>query len=692
MANAYTLLFPPNKAALLPFPPGCKVTLGKVGDRHAVVDAIVLGAFIDLSPKSNRESQYNIVLAEGDDDTCTRLVASESNLSFAPGCSVQALSPIEEHVWYDGFVVSSYWNHSKTPYYSVKLVGSGEILHALSASSIKYLQTSAISNCIVAEKFHQAASSCGLNLEPAMKEEGDQVLVATGANSSNENESRTICASDSLTASSSQATCVNLPGLEESASPTELDVPSSLEMASVTTYRITTVPTAPVSTSTPPKSTCQDVAPEMPRPPSSQHLQPLVESSPEKSTATTAASDISIESTKIVPDASWPASTELEEEGESDAGAVDSEGSTGTAEDLRISENGSADEMAMACTNGLHGLQELSTSPSMHQGEGPAPAFLQETPSIFNGGTKASSGDEGAVEEGQNDFSMASPSEQSMKQEEQGGESNGRLQIEDQRRQPQPQPCRDGEIVNDHHVEKLYLPSWIDTGRLLQFCSSRIQQIGTETSTTIDISSDDGEDEEIEPGEIVDRHGGSSFICVRANSIGSRIMEACRSVEDLLFDFVPESLRVPLHYDIAAYHEHGLVDASRMTTPPIISIDWSKSNWLGIISINYTKAKSLGVLDWSIRIAGVLLGIHGCRHRELLRKFPRCRISVVIRDCRGFPHVSVEAFERGVLVAALEYIEGLVTGALFREACDTNKGIWDVKDSALTTQWGDTSF
>ena len=141
------LVFPPAKAAKLPFPPGCSVSFvgsSSGGATAAAADAIVQSAFINLS-SADRTTHYEI-LSQDRTITNTTVVVSEGQLRYGIDCPVQILSPA--HGAGDsplpGIIISRPYG-GDPPMYSAEIVAGGrrgEVLHSLTGLSIRYRHSS----------------------------------------------------------------------------------------------------------------------------------------------------------------------------------------------------------------------------------------------------------------------------------------------------------------------------------------------------------------------------------------------------------------------------------------------------------------------------------------------------------------------------------------------------------------------
>lgn len=216
----------------------------------------------------------------------------------------------------------------------------------------------------------------------------------------------------------------------------------------------------------------------------------------------------------------------------------------------------------------------------------------------------------------------------------------------------------------EQHVERLRIPSFIDVN-VLRRQSWKLKQLGDETRTAVEI-------EIVEEGQIFDgcHHAdGAVYITVTgAEDSWSDVPSCCWGVEDMLYESLPDCLRRPLLFDIMVLGRHGIFDASRVpwegrtpgtTNPLIVYVERGPDfirpkTWLGITSIPFND---IGGGDWRDSVYSLLLGSRGRKHQELLRKFAGSRISVVLREC-AFPHVSIEAYSKETLIAAMYHIRG----------------------------------
>ena len=216
----------------------------------------------------------------------------------------------------------------------------------------------------------------------------------------------------------------------------------------------------------------------------------------------------------------------------------------------------------------------------------------------------------------------------------------------------------------EQHVERLRIPSFIDVN-VLRRQSWKLKQLGDETRTAVEI-------EIVEEGQIFDgcHHAdGAVYITVTgAEDSWSDVPSCCWGVEDMLYESLPDCLRRPLLFDIMVLGRHGIFDASRVpwegrtpgtTNPLIVYVERGPDfirpkTWLGITSIPFND---IGGGDWRDSVYSLLLGPRGRKHQELLRKFAGSRISVVLREC-AFPHVSIEAYSKETLIAAMYHIRG----------------------------------
>ena len=217
----------------------------------------------------------------------------------------------------------------------------------------------------------------------------------------------------------------------------------------------------------------------------------------------------------------------------------------------------------------------------------------------------------------------------------------------------------------ERHVERLRIPSFIDADSLRRQ-SWKLKQLGDETRTAVEI-------EIVEEGQIFDgRHhaDGAVYITVTgAEGSWSDVPRCCWGVEDMLYESLPDSLRRPLLFDIMVLGKYGIFDASRVpwegcvpgTTDPLIVYvergpDFIRpKTWLGIVGIPFND---IAGGDWRDSVYSVLLGYRGRKHQDLLRKFAGSRISVVLRDCQDFPHISIEAYSKETLISAMYHIRG----------------------------------
>jgi hypothetical protein len=163
---------------------------------------------------------------------------------------------------------------------------------------------------------------------------------------------------------------------------------------------------------------------------------------------------------------------------------------------------------------------------------------------------------------------------------------------------------------------------------------------------------------------------GAVYITVTgAEGSWSDVPRCCWGVEDMMYESLPDCLRRPLLFDIMVWQTHGIADASRVpwegrtpgTTDPLIVYvergpDFIRpKTWLGIVSI---QSNDIGGGDWRDSVHSLLLGHRGRKHQELLRKFSGSRISVNLHSCQDFPHVSIEAYSKETLTAAMHHIRG----------------------------------
>ncbi len=149
------LVFPPAKAAKLPFPPGCSVSF--VGTA-AAADAIVQSAFINLSC-ADRTTHYEV---RGTNTTNTTVV-SEGQLRYGIDCPVQILSPA--HGAGDsplpGIIISRPYG-GDPPMYSAEIVAGnrrGEVLHSLTRLSIRYRHCEMLGGKVVGGKMLQMSGA-----------------------------------------------------------------------------------------------------------------------------------------------------------------------------------------------------------------------------------------------------------------------------------------------------------------------------------------------------------------------------------------------------------------------------------------------------------------------------------------------------------------------------------------------------
>ena len=139
------LVFPPAKAAKLPFPPGCSVSFvgsSSAGATAAAADAIVQSAFINLS-SADRTTHYEI-LSQDRTITNTTVVVSEGQLRYGIDCPVQILSPAHGGAGDSGIIISRPYG-GDPPMYSAEIVAGGrrgEVLHSLTGLSIRYRHSS----------------------------------------------------------------------------------------------------------------------------------------------------------------------------------------------------------------------------------------------------------------------------------------------------------------------------------------------------------------------------------------------------------------------------------------------------------------------------------------------------------------------------------------------------------------------
>ena len=137
------LVFPPAKAAKLPFPPGCSVSFvgsSSGGATAAAADAIVQSAFINLS-SADRTTHYEIL---SQDRTITNTTVSEGQLRYGIDCPVQILSPAHGGAGDSGIIISRPYG-GDPPMYSAEIVAGGrrgEVLHSLTGLSIRYRPSS----------------------------------------------------------------------------------------------------------------------------------------------------------------------------------------------------------------------------------------------------------------------------------------------------------------------------------------------------------------------------------------------------------------------------------------------------------------------------------------------------------------------------------------------------------------------
>ena len=133
------LVFPPAKAAQLPFPPGCKVSFSSsAAAASRPTSAVVQSAFIDLS-STGRTTNYEVVLDVLTTDTT--VVVSEAQLRYAIDCPVRILGGGDESL--PGVIISRPYG-GDPPMYSVQIVGDeqrreqGEVIHSLTMECLRY--------------------------------------------------------------------------------------------------------------------------------------------------------------------------------------------------------------------------------------------------------------------------------------------------------------------------------------------------------------------------------------------------------------------------------------------------------------------------------------------------------------------------------------------------------------------------
>ena len=144
------LVFPPAKAAKLPFPPGCSVSFvgsSSAGATAAAADAIVQSAFINLS-SADRTTHYEVrttaAAAAAGNTAITTVVVSEGQLRYGIDCPVQILSPAHGGAGDSGIIISRPYG-GDPPMYSAEIVAGGrrgEVLHSLTGLSIRYRHSS----------------------------------------------------------------------------------------------------------------------------------------------------------------------------------------------------------------------------------------------------------------------------------------------------------------------------------------------------------------------------------------------------------------------------------------------------------------------------------------------------------------------------------------------------------------------
>ena len=136
------LVFPPAKAAQLPFPPGCSVSFRSSAAAASTL-AVVQSAFIDLS-STDRTTNYEVF----DALTFSATVVSEAQLRYAIDCPVRILGGSSSGDdgggsggSLSGVIISRPYGGDR-PMYSVQVVDDkqreGEVIHSLTMECLQY--------------------------------------------------------------------------------------------------------------------------------------------------------------------------------------------------------------------------------------------------------------------------------------------------------------------------------------------------------------------------------------------------------------------------------------------------------------------------------------------------------------------------------------------------------------------------